>query len=100
MANEQNLKPFKKGDVRINRKGRPRTFDQLRALAQQIAQEVVDTKQGKFSTVEVIMRQWATSKDPRLVQAFIAYAYGKVPDIIAGMGDKGEVVIRVVHDDK
>lgn len=79
--------PFKKGDPRINRKGRPRTFDALRELAQQIAHEeakangqplVID---GHIATVtEVIMRQWAQSKDARLQQAFIAYAYGKPPE--------------------
>lgn len=87
---------FEKGagkDPRINRKGRPKTFDQLRKLAQSIAHEQAHGKgedgqpgkpvivNGHIATVaEVILRQWVTSKDPRLVQAFIAYAFGKVPD--------------------
>ena len=93
---------FKKGDARINRKGRPRSFDALRELAQQIAHEeakqngqplVID---GHVVTVtEAIMRSWATSKDPRLVQAFMAYAYGKPPDVINGDQDGGPVVIHV-----
>ena len=33
------LKPFVKGDPRINRKGRPKSFDALRSLAQEIAHE-------------------------------------------------------------
>lgn len=32
-VNDSNLKPFQKGDKRINRKGRPKSFDALRALA-------------------------------------------------------------------
>ena len=77
---------FTKGDARINRKGRPRSFDAFRALAQQIAHEaalkngeplVID---GHIVTVtEAILRTWAQSKDPRLQQAFIEVAYGKVP---------------------
>lgn len=90
----KDLIPFKKGDPRINRKGRPKSFDALRQLAQQIAHETAKgisrvpgeagvpiIIEGHTVTVtEMIMRSWAMSKDPRLVQAFIQYAYGKVPD--------------------
>jgi len=42
----RNLRPFVKGDVRINRKGRPKTFDQWRELVQEILQEpAIDTDQ-------------------------------------------------------
>ena len=58
------LKPFVKGDPRINRKGRPKSFDQLRSLAQQIAHEVAKAGgepviiDGHSVTVaEAIMRQ-------------------------------------------
>ena len=80
------LKPFVKGDPRINRKGRPKSFDGLRSLAQEIAHEAA--KQGNQPVVidghvvtvtEAIMRQWAMSKDPRLQQKFIEVAYGQVP---------------------
>jgi hypothetical protein len=106
-------KGFTKGDPRINRKGRPKSFDALRELAQQIAHEearkpgkdgqpgdpiIID---GHVATVtEMIMRQWATSKDPRLVQAFIQYAYGKVPDKLEGPGEKGEHLIKFDWGDK
>ena len=82
MANEQNLIPFKKGkDSRRNTKGRPKSFDALRKLAQQIAHEEVTDKKGETLTViEVIMRQWA--KDPKLQAKFIEYAFGKVPDAV------------------
>ena len=84
----------------INRLGRPKSFDQLRALAQQIATETVETKQGdKITVVDAIMRQWAQSKDPRLVQAFIHYAYGKVPDDLHVAGkDGGPVTVRIVDE--
>ena len=63
------LKPFVKGDPRINRKGRPKSFDALRSLAQEIAHEAA--KQSKeqgggpvvidghvVTVTEAIMRQW------------------------------------------
>ena len=79
---------FKKGDPRINRLGRPKTFDALRALAQQIAQETAtgqDSKPiviaGHVATVaEMILRSWAKSGNAQLARGFIEVAYGKVPD--------------------
>ena len=73
MANPQNLKPFKKGDPRINRKGRPKSFDQLRALAQKLSHEQVgETTQ---TAVEMILRKLAMENPER----FLEIAYGKVP---------------------
>ena len=78
-----NAKPFTKGDPRINRKGRPKTFDKLRALAQAIATEDgVTTDEGVLSNIEVILRKMMKD-DPKL---FVEIAYGKVPieNIISG----------------
>jgi len=74
-------KGFVKGDKRINRKGRPKSFDAARALAQSIAHEEVTNSKGDTVTVtEAILRQWAASKDPRLQMYFFEVAYGKVPN--------------------
>jgi hypothetical protein len=103
-VNDQNLKPFRKGDPRINRKGRPKSFDALRELAQQIAhEEALSSGQpvvinGHTATVaEMILRQWAASKNPQLARAFIEIAFGKVPDNI-DINNRGEIVFRVMYD--
>jgi len=74
-------KPFVKGDPRINRKGRPRSFDELRKLGQAIAQETVTTSRGtRITLAEAILWSWAESKEPILQKAFMEYSFGKVPD--------------------
>lgn len=103
-------KPFEKGagkDPRINRKGRPKSFDALRTLAQQIAHEEAKGKDGiplvidghVVTVTEAIMRQWAQSKDVRLVQAFIQYAYGKVPDVVKLETDHVKGYLNISPDD-
>ena len=97
--------PFRKGDPRINRKGRPKSFDQLRSLAQEIAHEAA--KQGgqpvvidghAVTVTEAIMRQWAMSKDPRLQQKFIEVAYGQVPSVTRLEGqDGGPIQIMITR---
>jgi len=80
-THKHGLRPFVKGDPRINRKGRPRSFDELRKLGQAIAHETVTDKRGERITVaEAILWSWAESKQPILQKAFIEYAFGKVPD--------------------
>ena len=104
--------PFRKGDPRINRKGRPKSFDQLRSLAQEIAHEAA--KQSKeqggqpvvidghvVTVTEAIMRQWAMSKDPRLQQKFIEVAYGPSPSVTRLEGqDGGPMIIKVVYENE
>ena len=98
---------FTKGDPRINRKGRPKSFDALRELAQQIAHEEALSNgnpvviNGHVATVaEMILRQWAASKNPQLVKAFIEIAFGKVPDKVDITSDGKQLFIGFGEDVK
>lgn len=105
----ENLRPFVKGDVRINRKGRPKTFDAARELAQQIAHEIAKTKDKDGEEVEVIidghyvtvaesvLRMWANSGDPKLSTAFMEWAFGKVPSVTEVTGKDGKEITLVVE---
>ena len=99
---QDNLKPFKKNDTRINRNGRPKSFDALRKLAQQVANEAaIDaaTKgpllvKGHAATeIEMLMRQMMHDNPAR----FVEIAFGKVPDITE---QKGKVEIVVTYRDQ
>ena len=102
-------KPFKKGDARINRNGRPKSFDALRKLAQSIAHE--EAKQRgtdetlvinghKVTVAEAILRQWATSKNPKLQQLFIEVSFGKVPNVTELRGDSDKpLAVRFMWGD-
>jgi len=66
------LRPFVAGDPRINRRGRPKGFDEFRRLAQAIAHEKTTDGDGNTITVvESILRSWAKSKEPQLQKAFV-----------------------------
>lgn len=97
---------FKKADPRINRKGRPPSFDALRELAQQIAHEVAQRDDRdliinghKVTVAEAILRMWATSKNAQLQKGFIEIAFGKVPDNL-DITSKGEMIKIVVEYDR
>lgn len=85
-------KGFVKGDTRINRKGRPKSFDQLRALAQKISHEPIKPG-GSMTAAEAILRTMAIENPAR----FIEIAFGKVPDITE---NKGKVEIVVTYTDQ
>jgi len=107
MANEQNLKPFQKGDPRINRKGRPKSFDALRILAQQIAHEEataggqpVVINGHRVTVAEAILRTWAQSKNPQLARSFIEIAFGKVPDGLDITSGGSKITVTLAGDDR
>ncbi len=108
-------KPFVKGDPRINRKGRPKTFDAWRALSLSIAHEVAQTKDKETGDVipvvidehlatnaEVVLRNWWRSHNPKLQMYAAEVAFGKVPQPVEHSGKDGgplQIVTRVVRAD-
>jgi hypothetical protein len=81
-------KPFVKGDPRINRNGRPNSFDALRKLAQQLSSEVAKDRDGnelirdghKVTIAEMVLFQMLSDKKQR--KEFLEIAFGKVPNEI------------------
>ena len=105
----ENRKPgtFTKSDPRINRKGRPKSFDALRVLAQEIANEAAKKRDGEpivldghiVTVAEAILRQWSTSNNPVLQMRFIEITYGKVPDVHELTGkDGGPIEVNDTRD--
>lgn len=97
-------KRFLKGDPRINRKGRPKTFDALRVLAQQVAHEAalvggepLVINGHTVSVAEAILRQWAQSRNWQLQRQFMEVAFGKVPDDVH-INDKEALMVRIVNE--
>jgi hypothetical protein len=89
---------FKKGDPRINRNGRPKSFDTLRRLAQdKLISRATDKDgnpiviNGKPATViEVLLQQMIESKNPNERKFLLEIAYGKVPDELQVTGKDGK----------
>jgi hypothetical protein len=104
----ENRKPgtFQPGagkDTRINRKGRPKSFDAFRALAQQVAHELVMDDAGEplvvdghfVTATENILREWIRGDDPKMQQAALEVAYGKTPNALEVTGKGGERLIPI-----
>ena len=98
-----NLKPFVKGDPRIWRGGRPKSFNALQELAQAIAHEVA--KNGgvdvvidghKVTVTEAVLRQWFQSKDFQKQRAALEIAFGKVPQPVKLQGDDEGGPVRLI----
>jgi hypothetical protein len=84
-------KPFTKGDPRINRKGRPKSFDQLRSLAQKLSHEPIIPGEG-ITAIGAILRKLARENPERLIEI----AYGKVPQPVELTGKDGGAEIKIV----
>jgi len=69
-------------DPKRNLKGRPKSFDEVRALAQELAHE---SEPNRHTAIENVLRRWMHSSEPALQKAFVEYAFGKVPDKIEGV---------------
>jgi hypothetical protein len=83
LSRTRGLIPFKKGrDPRRNTGGRPRNFDALRKLCQRICHERVTLNGEVLTRLEVLLRDWAGSKDPQKQIALVQYGYGKPVDKI------------------
>ena len=98
--NKSNHGHFVKGDPRINRKGRPRTFDAVRKLAIKIAGEQADEEE--VSRVVVMLRNMARSDNPSDRALFLAYAYGKPKDevdVTTGGEKINKIVIEYADND-
>jgi len=95
---------FTKGDPRINRKGRPKTFDQLRRLALSLLNEPAKGPDGQplaidghiATNVEIILR--SAMRHPRFAQWILEVAYGKVPDKVEVSGRDGAPIQVRAYD--
>lgn len=106
MANKTGKGGFGDHKEHIWRKGTPESYNEFHSLAQAIANEKASRDgqpviyNGHIVTIaELILRSWATSKDPRLQQAFVAYAYGKVPTQNEITGAKGDPIKFIIELD-
>lgn len=95
----ENLKPFVKNDPRINRKGKPKTFKQLRNLFISLAQEPV--KDGDTITrIEKMGREMLKSDNPADRALVLKYTFGNVPDEMdVNMKHSGKLVLSWPEDE-
>ena len=89
-------KGFDAHPERINKKGRPKSFDQLRALFQDIASETIEIQGKKYTRAQAI--GIAMSMDKKHMREFLEFAFGKVPDKVEGTGEGGAILIKFIDE--
>jgi len=82
---------FLPGDRRINRKGRPKSFAQLRERVLTFLSEKDDDASN--TRLETILRQLAVD-DPKTL---LEYGFGRVPQKVEGIGLTDNTLIIVQH---
>lgn len=82
-------------DPRINRNGRPKSFDQLRSLFQDIASEEITIQGKKYTRAQAI--GIAMSMDKKMMKEFLEFAYGKVPQAVTVEGSKDKPIKVIVE---
>ena len=99
--NTSGLQPFKKGDKRINRKGKPKDFLALRKLAQQISAEALTAGDGETVTrIEAVLRVMSSSKNPADRALFLAYAFGKPKDEVDVTSGGNALTVQIIPASK
>lgn len=106
MANEQNLRPFKKGpDPRRNLRGVPKDAIEARRIVRRIAAELVklpkdsDGYQQELTRFELMIRAMLSSKAPADRAAILKIlAPGALRDEV-DLNASGEIIFRVVRGD-
>lgn len=99
-------KGFVKNDPRINRKGRPKNSDELKALGLSLLHEPARDKDGNpvvidghvATNLEMVLRRMMSDK--RQSEALLDRVFGKVPNTTQIEGkDGGPIVVRWDADD-
>ncbi len=70
-------------------------------MAQMIAHEELQLKDGRsVSIAEAVFRKLVNSKEPRALQIFLEYAFGKVPDELkaTGLESKPVLILHYAHE--
>ena len=93
-----NLKPFTKGDKRINRRGRITNFAKLRKLAQEVGNEVISKEEEAeiITRFTALLRVMSSSRNPADRMGFLAYAVGKPKDEV-DVNQSGQITLNALQ---